>query len=130
MDKERAKSNNYFVTLFFLIFLCGCNTINTFQERVYWSHFEGAKQKGKCIKYAANVASDLHRKNITAYYLEYHWKSRGNDGYHAIVLFEKNNKWFIVDNEHAFPYEVKLNLDILKMVKEFDPNACAIRKLD
>lgn len=113
----------------YIIFLCifllsGCESL---QEHIYWSHFSGAKKHGYCAKYASKVTSELQKRGIKAYYVEYKWDLNEKQGCHAIVLFKKNNKWFIVDNETAFPCEIKIKPTILETVKQFCPEAYELR---
>jgi len=80
-----------------LLILCGCHSASQ------WTRYPGALKLNHCAEYASHCAGDLTARGVEAYYAEYTWYSGGRSGRHAVVLFQQDSKWFVVDNEEPWP---------------------------
>lgn len=72
-----------------------------------WKSYPGALQVNQCEPYARKCASDLHRRGIEAYYVDYTWRCLEASQRHAVVLFQWQGEWFLVDNAWARPVRTK-----------------------
>jgi hypothetical protein len=68
----------------------------------------GKFESGKCAVYASSLQKKMGAKGRESTVLIYEWKSFGNTGRHAIVVFrDEQGRHMAIDNEHQTPVEVK-----------------------
>jgi hypothetical protein len=111
------KNLKYYLLLLLTIAVCiSCSLV----DNIYWHSYPGSLKDGHCEEYAKAVNMRLHSEGLESYYVEFDWEHGKYKGRHSVVVFQKADEWFIVDNEHSHPKKVK-RASLIEMLKEWIP---------
>ena len=131
LDKPQTnlynKSMKKLILVFVLLGTLTASAKTNVLSGIKWSSFKGANKSGQCAPYAMAVTTDLHKRGIAAWYLEYDWKSGTRTGAHAVVVFHTDELWYTIDNEFPSPSKVKHDDDFEKMVRQRYPHVVKVR---
>ena len=93
---------------------------NRFDQSVAGKFIPGHYRYFKCEPYAIELSKALDAKGIPNRKLAYEWVNHhtGSEGLHAVVLFEKDGGYWLMDNQRDKPKQVFGNTD-LEVCKQF-----------
>lgn len=73
----------------------------------------GHMVEGQCDPFSKAAVRMLHKRGIPAHYIGYGWSGYGiGSGYHAAVLFQFENRFYFIDNQHRGPVPVAGKTDL------------------
>jgi len=116
--------------LFWVVLACaslvlGCANL---QQHLEWASYPGALKRGRCAQYAVSVVTDLHRRHVESYYVEYEWATKKESGAHAVAIFrDAGGGLSIVDNERPFPRPLRPAKSVLELIQQNCPEAKHVR---
>lgn len=91
-----------------------------------FTKYPGAGIVGQCGPFAAAATADLRAHGIEAYSVVYLWRTFGQTGAHAAVLYRASDGRFaLVENTRATPVFV-MGDTILALIQSYDPNATTV----